>query len=38
LERFIAAPLTIEDGHAIAPERPGHGVDFDWKALEKLRL
>ncbi|MBF8288165.1 MAG: hypothetical protein HW381_1273, partial [Candidatus Rokubacteria bacterium] len=23
--------------HAIAPDSPGHGVDFDWKALESLR-
>lgn len=38
LERYISAPLRIEDGYAIAPERPGHGVDFDWQALEKLRL
>jgi L-alanine-DL-glutamate epimerase-like enolase superfamily enzyme len=38
LERCIAAPLRIEDGYAIAPEQPGHGVQFDWKALEKLRL
>jgi L-alanine-DL-glutamate epimerase-like enolase superfamily enzyme len=38
LERYIAAPLSIEEGYAIAPERPGHGVEFDWNALEKLRL
>ena len=27
LERYIAEPLRIEDGFAIAPERPGHGID-----------
>jgi L-alanine-DL-glutamate epimerase-like enolase superfamily enzyme len=37
LERYIAEPLRIEDGFAIAPERPGHGVEFDWGALEALR-
>ena len=37
LERFLPHPLSIEDGEAIAPERPGHGVEFDWGALEKLR-
>jgi L-alanine-DL-glutamate epimerase-like enolase superfamily enzyme len=37
LDRYIAEPLVIRDGDAIAPERPGHGVAFDWPALEKLR-
>jgi L-alanine-DL-glutamate epimerase-like enolase superfamily enzyme len=38
LERFIAEPLEIEDGKAIAPERPGHGVELDWAALESMRV
>jgi L-alanine-DL-glutamate epimerase-like enolase superfamily enzyme len=37
LDRYIAAPLRIEEGVAIAPERPGHGVEFDWPALEQLK-
>ena len=37
LERYIAEPLAIVDGFATAPERPGHGVSFDWEALEKMR-
>lgn len=37
LERFLANPLKIEDGEAVAPDRPGHGVEFDWDALERLR-
>jgi L-alanine-DL-glutamate epimerase-like enolase superfamily enzyme len=37
LDRYIAAPLSIEDGCAIAPDRPGHGIEFDWKGLEPLR-
>jgi L-alanine-DL-glutamate epimerase-like enolase superfamily enzyme len=37
LERFMAKPLAIRDGKAIAPERPGHGVELDWQALEALR-
>jgi len=37
LERFVAHPLEIVEGHAIAPDRPGHGVDFDWDALGALR-
>lgn len=37
LERYIAEPLTIQDGFALAPDRPGHGIAFDWKGLEKIR-
>ena len=37
LDRVIAEPLRIEAGVAVAPERPGHGVEFDWKALEAVR-
>ena len=36
LDRYIAEPLVIREGNAIAPERPGHGVAFDWAALERL--
>src|SRR5262249_9170188 len=38
LERFILHPLEIKDGAAIAPDRPGHGVEFDWAALERLQV
>jgi L-alanine-DL-glutamate epimerase-like enolase superfamily enzyme len=37
LERYIAEPLIIADGFAIAPDRPGHGIDFDWKGLDAIR-
>ncbi|MGH7949602.1 MAG: mandelate racemase/muconate lactonizing enzyme family protein [Candidatus Binataceae bacterium] len=37
LERFVSPHLRIEDGFAIAPETPGHGLSFDWKALERVR-
>jgi L-alanine-DL-glutamate epimerase-like enolase superfamily enzyme len=37
LDRYIAQPLRIEDGFAIAPDRPGHGIEFDWKGLEACR-
>jgi L-alanine-DL-glutamate epimerase-like enolase superfamily enzyme len=37
LDRFIAEPLRLHEGAAIAPERPGHGIDFDWDGLEKVR-
>jgi L-alanine-DL-glutamate epimerase-like enolase superfamily enzyme len=37
LDRYIAEPLRIEDGMAVAPDRPGHGVSFDWAGLEAIR-
>lgn len=37
LDRFVAEPLRIQDGFAIAPDRAGHGIEFDWRALASLR-
>ena len=37
LDRYIAEPLIIQEGCAIAPERPGHGISFDWEALDRVR-
>jgi L-alanine-DL-glutamate epimerase-like enolase superfamily enzyme len=37
LDRFIAEPLVMRDGNAIAPDRPGHGVVFDWLGLTSLQ-
>ena len=37
LDRFIKHRLHIKDGAAIAPDRAGHGVEFDWDALEEHR-
>ncbi|MBV9392330.1 MAG: mandelate racemase/muconate lactonizing enzyme family protein [Verrucomicrobia bacterium] len=37
LDAYIAEPLRIEEGHAIAPDRPGHGIEFDSKSLESCR-
>ena len=37
LDRYIAEPLRLEEGCAVAPDTPGHGVHFDWEALEALR-
>lgn len=36
LDRYISEPLRIEDGCALARERPGHGVEFDWTGLAPL--
>jgi L-alanine-DL-glutamate epimerase-like enolase superfamily enzyme len=36
LDRYIEHPLILEQGMAIAPMRPGHGISFDWNALAGL--
>ena len=36
LDRYIAEPLKIEEGVAIAPNRPGHGITFEWEGLKKV--
>ena len=38
LERFLAEPLGLEDGCAVAPDRPGHGVELDFDALAEHRV
>ena len=38
VERYIKHPMVFEDGDTLAPERPGHGVEFDWAAMEALRV
>jgi len=36
LDRYIEHTLVLEDGMALAPTRPGHGIGFDWKGLAQL--
>jgi len=38
LDHFLDHKLAIKDGFAIAADRPGHGLAFDWKGLETLRV
>ncbi len=38
LEAYLVHPLKIEHGEAIAPDRPGHGVELDWDKLEPHRI
>ena len=38
LQDFILHPVVVLDGYATAPDRPGHGVDFDWDSLEIYRV
>ena len=37
LDRFIAQKIRIENGFAVAPDRPGHGITFDWTGLQRLQ-
>lgn len=30
----LAAPIRIEDGHAVLPDGPGLGIDLDWDLIE----
>jgi L-alanine-DL-glutamate epimerase-like enolase superfamily enzyme len=36
LDRYIEHPLVLDQGMALAPARPGHGINFDWKGLAQL--
>jgi L-alanine-DL-glutamate epimerase-like enolase superfamily enzyme len=38
LQRLIAHPLELVEGEAVAPERPGHGVELDWAGLAPLAV
>ena len=37
LDRYIAEPLRLENGLAVASNRPGHGIEFQWKDLEQIK-
>ena len=38
LEDYIENPMKIEKGFAEAPNRPGHGMKFDWEKLSQYKL
>ena len=37
-DKILAEPLKIEDGFAVAPQRPGNGLAWDKKAVETYRI
>jgi L-alanine-DL-glutamate epimerase-like enolase superfamily enzyme len=37
LESYLRQPLVLRDGYVEPPDRPGHGVAFDWDKLEPYR-
>ncbi len=38
LDEFIRDPILLLDGCLETPDRPGHGVEFDWERLQPLRV
>jgi mandelate racemase len=37
-DKILEQPLRIVDGFAVVPERPGNGLTWDRKAVEKFRI
>jgi mandelate racemase len=37
-DKILAEPLEIVDGFAVVPQRPGNGLVWDKKAVEKYRI
>ena len=37
-EKVLDDPLPIKDGHAVVPNRPGNGLSWNKKAIEKYRM
>ncbi|HLA21752.1 MAG TPA: enolase C-terminal domain-like protein, partial [Pseudolabrys sp.] len=35
---LVQEPLLIADGHAVVPQRPGHGMVWDPAAVERFRI
>jgi L-alanine-DL-glutamate epimerase-like enolase superfamily enzyme len=38
LHRFVDEPLQLDHGQLRVPNRPGHGIEFLWEAMEPLRV
>ena len=37
-DQIVTEPLRIVDGYAVAPDRPGNGLVWDEKAVERYRI
>ena len=37
LDRITHSRVTMQNGYAQPPEQPGLGIDWDWKAIERMR-
>ena len=38
LDAVLSEPLQLVDGHFVVPDRPGHGVVFDWEKLGRYQM
>ncbi len=38
LERFLKSPPKLNEGIMVAPDAPGHGVQFDWDLLHEYEV
>ena len=38
LEKFMSEPLVVSEGYVTAPDRPGHGIDFDLDGMSVYRV
>jgi mandelate racemase len=38
MDKLVQEPLRIADGAAVAPDRPGNGLVWDAKAVERYRV
>jgi mandelate racemase len=37
-DKVVQEPLRIVDGHAVIPDRPGHGLVWETAAVERYRV
>ncbi|WP_228386377.1 mandelate racemase/muconate lactonizing enzyme family protein [Ornithinicoccus halotolerans] len=35
LDEYLAEPMRVVDGHVVASDRPGHGLQLDWTRLQQ---
>ncbi|OBQ74389.1 mandelate racemase/muconate lactonizing enzyme family protein [Mesorhizobium erdmanii] len=38
LDELTGKHMRIEDGHALAPDEPGIGIDWDWDAVKSMSI
>jgi len=37
-DKILEEPLRIDDGFAVIPDRPGNGITWNMKAVERFRV